>query len=211
MDPFSGRGGMLRPPMVRHMDPPLLHGQRQLISIPMEGIGRPSGPQPPASMMPENPFAMAGARMVCRALFGMRGRGGGRGSFDHGRLGSRLVKPINMNNCCLEVRKIPRELNKIETLINHFSRFGHVVSIQISFDNDPEGALVIFGSHADAFQAYRSTDAVLNNRFIKVFWHNKDVSVFNFGALNRHIFKSLIVSCIYLLSLRTMLIGTRSR
>ena len=31
-----------------------------------------------------------------------------------------------------------------------------------------------FASHSEAQAAYRSTEAVLNNRFIKVFWHNKE-------------------------------------
>ena len=44
----------------------------------------------------------------------------------------------------------------------------------MSFNGDPEGALVTFSSHAEAQAAYRSTEAALNNRFIKVFWHNKD-------------------------------------
>lgn len=167
--PFLGRGGMIRP-SIMHAGPPMFHGQRQLITIPVEGMHH-RGPPPGMGMLPENPFAIGGARMVCRALFGMRGRG--RGSFDHNRLGPRPSK--NNGNCCLEVRKIPRELNKIESLINHFSRFGNVVSIQISFDNDPEGALVTFYSHLDAMNAYRSTDAVLNNRFIKVYWYNKEV------------------------------------
>jgi RNA-binding protein 26 len=46
------------------------------------------------------------------------------------------------------------------------------VLLQVSFEGDPEAALVTFSSHAEANAAYRSTEAVLNNRFIKVFWHN---------------------------------------
>jgi len=46
------------------------------------------------------------------------------------------------------------------------------VFLQVSFEGDPEAALVTFSSHAEANAAYRSTEAVLNNRFIKVFWHN---------------------------------------
>ncbi|KAF4522593.1 hypothetical protein B566_EDAN012672, partial [Ephemera danica] len=41
------------------------------------------------------------------------------------------------------------------------------------YEGDPEAAIVTFSSHAEANAAYRSTEAVLNNRFIKVFWHNK--------------------------------------
>ena len=59
-------------------------------------------------------------------------------------------------------------------LNNHFSKFGKIVNLQVSFNSDPEGALVTFSSHAEAQAAYRSTEAVLNNRFIKVFWHTKE-------------------------------------
>lgn len=46
------------------------------------------------------------------------------------------------------------------------------MNIQVSFEGDPEAAIVTFSSHAEANAAYRSTEAVLNNRFIKVFWHS---------------------------------------
>lgn len=45
--------------------------------------------------------------------------------------------------------------------------------LQVFFENDPEAALITFSSHAEANAAYRSTEAVLNNRFIKVFWHSQ--------------------------------------
>jgi RNA-binding protein 26 len=75
-------------------------------------------------------------------------------------------------NCSLELRKIPRGLNAIAHLNNHFSKFGKIVNIQISYDGDPEAAIITFSTHAEANVAYRSTEAVLNNRFIKVFWHS---------------------------------------
>ncbi|KAJ9594957.1 hypothetical protein L9F63_013741, partial [Diploptera punctata] len=90
-------------------------------------------------------------------------------AFDFTRLGPRHKNP---NNCSLELKKVPRGLNNITHLNNHFSKFGKIVNIQVSFEGDPEAALVTFSSHAEANAAYRSTEAVLNNRFIKVFWHN---------------------------------------
>lgn len=95
-----------------------------------------------------------------------------KGNFDYNRLGARRFDPTN---CCLEVKKIPRGLNNISILNNHFSKFGKIVNMQVSFNGDVEGALVTFSTHAEAQAAYRSTEAVLNNRFIKVFWHNKDL------------------------------------
>lgn len=75
-------------------------------------------------------------------------------------------------NCSLELRKVPRGLNSIYHLNNHFCKFGKIVNIQVSYDGDAEAAIVTFSSHAEANVAYRSTEAVLNNRFIKVFWHS---------------------------------------
>lgn len=67
---------------------------------------------------------------------------------------------------------MPRGLNSIAHLNNHFCKFGKIVNIQVSYEGDPEAAIVTFSSHAEANVAYRSTEAVLNNRFIKVFWHS---------------------------------------
>lgn len=87
------------------------------------------------------------------------------------RLGPRLGL---QQNCSLELRKVPRGMNSIAHLNNHFSKFGKIVNIQISYDGDPEAAIITFSTHAEANVAYRSTEAVLNNRFIKVFWHTNN-------------------------------------
>lgn len=81
---------------------------------------------------------------------------------------------MGQQNCSLELRKVPRGLNSIAHLNNHFSKFGKIINIQVNYENDPEAAIVTFSSHAEANVAYRSTEAVLNNRFIKVFWHNNN-------------------------------------
>lgn len=86
-----------------------------------------------------------------------------------------LLGPPNrvglQSNCSLELRKVPRGLNSIAHLNNHFCKFGKIVNIQVTYEGDPEAAIVTFSTHAEANVAYRSTEAVLNNRFIKVFWH----------------------------------------
>ncbi|XP_055382785.1 zinc finger protein swm [Condylostylus longicornis] len=87
------------------------------------------------------------------------------------RLGPRVTGGPQQN-CSLELRKVPRGMNTIAHLNNHFSKFGKIINIQISYDGDPEAAIVTFSTHAEANVAYRSTEAVLNNRFIKVFWHS---------------------------------------
>ncbi|KAL5274643.1 RBM26 family protein [Megaselia abdita] len=89
-------------------------------------------------------------------------------------INSRLGPRVNnlQNNCSLELRKVPRGMNTIAHLNNHFAKFGKIVNIQVTYEGDPEAAIVTFSTHAEANVAYRSTEAVLNNRFIKVFWHS---------------------------------------
>lgn len=99
-------------------------------------------------------------------------------------INSRLGPPNRVglqNNCSLELRKVPRGLNSIAHLNNHFCKFGKIVNIQVSYEGDPEAAIVTFSTHAEANVAYRSTEAVLNNRFIKVFWHTPGA---NAGAVD---------------------------
>ncbi|XP_026331398.1 zinc finger protein swm-like, partial [Hyposmocoma kahamanoa] len=97
-------------------------------------------------------------------------------NFDYNRLGAARPPPLppSAANCSLEVKKVPRGLNDITHLNNHFSKFGKIVNIQVCYEGDPEAALITFSSPTEANVAYKSTEAVLNNRFIKVFWHNPD-------------------------------------
>jgi len=100
------------------------------------------------------------------------------------RLGPRVNPNMQQHNSSLELRKVPRGLNTIAHLNNHFAKFGKIVNIQVSYEGDPEAAIVTFSTHAEANVAYRSTEAVLNNRFIKVFWHN-DSSGVDVGQMNQ--------------------------
>ncbi|XP_017015814.2 zinc finger protein swm [Drosophila takahashii] len=100
------------------------------------------------------------------------------------RLGPRVNPNMQQHNSSLELRKVPRGLNTIAHLNNHFAKFGKIVNIQVSYEGDPEAAIVTFSTHAEANVAYRSTEAVLNNRFIKVFWHN-DTSGADVGQMNQ--------------------------
>ncbi|KAM9728109.1 RNA-binding protein 27 isoform 3-T3 [Menidia menidia] len=76
-------------------------------------------------------------------------------------------------NTKLEVRKIPRDLNNITKLNEHFSKFGTIVNIQVVFGGDPEAALIQYTKNEEARRAISSTEAVLNNRFIRVYWHRE--------------------------------------
>uniref|UniRef100_A0A8C7YR13 RNA binding motif protein 26 n=1 Tax=Oryzias sinensis TaxID=183150 RepID=A0A8C7YR13_9TELE len=83
--------------------------------------------------------------------------------------------PFSLNTKLL-VRQIPPELNNISKLNEHFSKFGTIVNLQVAYQNDPEGALIQFAFPEEAERAMQSTEAVLNNRFIKVHWFRGDRS-----------------------------------
>ncbi|XP_061618641.1 RNA-binding protein 26 isoform X3 [Phyllopteryx taeniolatus] len=82
--------------------------------------------------------------------------------------------PFNSPNSKLLVRQIPSELNNISKLNEHFSKFGTIVNLQVAYQNDPEGALIQFASPDEAKRAIQSTEAVLNNRFIRVHWFREN-------------------------------------
>ncbi|XP_075457148.1 RNA-binding protein 27 isoform X2 [Ascaphus truei] len=84
------------------------------------------------------------------------------------------MKKIHYTNTILEVRKIPQNLNNITKLNEHFSKFGTIVNIQVAFQGDPEGALIQYLCNDEARRAISSTEAVLNNRFIRVLWHREN-------------------------------------
>ena len=48
-----------------------------------------------------------------------------------------------------------------------------MVNLQVAYNGDPEGALIQFATYEEAKKAISSTEAVLNNRFIKVYWHRE--------------------------------------
>ncbi|KAK7913173.1 hypothetical protein WMY93_013384 [Mugilogobius chulae] len=53
-------------------------------------------------------------------------------------------------------------------------QFGTIVNLQVAFQNDPEGALIQFAAPEEAKRAMQSPEAVLNNRFIRVYWYRED-------------------------------------
>jgi RNA-binding protein 26 len=75
-------------------------------------------------------------------------------------------------NCSLELRRIPAKENDIVTLSSHFAKFGKIVNVQVNFNGQPDAALVTFSQPAEATAAFKSPEPVLNNRFIRVFWHD---------------------------------------
>lgn len=136
--------------------------QRELIPVPVVGDG--NGAAPEGGSIPKRRFEGDDSTGMPEGMMK-------RKQTMAARLGPRVANQAQQQNCSLELRKIPRGLNQIAHLNNHFSKFGKIVNIQVSYEGDPEAAIVTFSTHAEANVAYRSTEAVLNNRFIKVFWH----------------------------------------
>lgn len=82
---------------------------------------------------------------------------------------SGVKNPYRPSNTVL-LRKIPRDLNSITKLSSHFEKFGTIVNLQVRYENDPESAIVQFSSPQEAKAAHDSVEAVLNNRFIRVYY-----------------------------------------
>ncbi|XP_065877009.1 zinc finger CCCH domain-containing protein 41 [Euphorbia lathyris] len=67
---------------------------------------------------------------------------------------------------------IPQKSNRRDALLSHFQKFGEVVDIYIPLNN--ERAFVQFSNREEAEAALRAPDAVMGNRFIKLWWANRD-------------------------------------
>ncbi|KAL0920839.1 hypothetical protein M5K25_010010 [Dendrobium thyrsiflorum] len=72
----------------------------------------------------------------------------------------------------LYVCGIPQKNNKREALLSHFQKFGEVIDIYIPLNS--EKAFVQFCKREVAEAALNSPEAVMGNRFIKLFWANRD-------------------------------------
>ncbi|CAB3362956.1 Hypothetical predicted protein [Cloeon dipterum] len=158
---FRGRGGPSRGSALRA---PFVPPQRELISVPVTDNSSKTSFEPSESSSYEADLSETGPPPSKKLHLA------GQQAFDFKRLGPRKHFPAN---CALELKKVPRGLNNITHLNDHFAKFGKIVNIQVCFEGDPEAALVTFSTHAEANAAIKSTEAVLNNRFIKMFWHGK--------------------------------------
>lgn len=72
----------------------------------------------------------------------------------------------------LFVNNIPQKNNKKDSLLSHFQKFGEVVNIYIPVNS--ERAFVQFSKREEAENALKAPDAVMGNRFIKLWWANRD-------------------------------------
>ncbi|XP_039143042.1 zinc finger CCCH domain-containing protein 27 isoform X2 [Dioscorea cayenensis subsp. rotundata] len=72
----------------------------------------------------------------------------------------------------LYVNGIPLKNNRRDALLSHFQKFGMVVDIYIPLNS--EKAFVQFSKREEAEAALKAPDAVMGNRFIKLWWANRD-------------------------------------
>eukprot|EP00731_Ephydatia_muelleri_P031207 Em0022g721a len=128
---------------------------------------------PPLPLRPPYPpLPLAGANIPPPPLMGHLGLSNMSlpSSFYRNRHGNRSASKTTDT---LVIRKIPRVLNTVTKLSSHFEKFGTIVNMTVKFDGDPEGALIQFSSPAEAKKACECPEAVLNNRFIRVYYHNR--------------------------------------
>ncbi|MFH4977976.1 hypothetical protein AB6A40_004685 [Gnathostoma spinigerum] len=110
-------------------------------------------------------------------MYGTGSRGRGRGGISRYSAPLSLQQQSSANNRTLQVRKIPVGMNNIAKLNEHFAQFGVIVNMQVCYDGDPEAALLTYATRSQAVAAYKSTIPILNNRFIKVFWHSPESGI----------------------------------
>lgn len=83
-----------------------------------------------------------------------------------------IRKPSQKALRTLFVNGIPHKSNKREALLSHFQKFGEVIDIYIPANS--ERAFVQFSKREEAEAALKAPDAVMGNRFIKLWWANRD-------------------------------------
>ncbi|KAL7190341.1 hypothetical protein ACSBR2_022591 [Camellia fascicularis] len=89
-----------------------------------------------------------------------------------GDTGHTTRKPSQKALRTLFVNGIPHKDNKREALLSHFKKFGDVIDIYIPLNS--ERAFVQFSKREEAEAALKAPDAVMGNRFIKLWWANRD-------------------------------------
>ncbi|KAF9073733.1 hypothetical protein BDP27DRAFT_1318062 [Rhodocollybia butyracea] len=105
-------------------------------------------------------------RVTGRGAGRAMGRGRQPGAFngDHASF-----SPEKRKDKTLVLEKIPEDKLSLSQVNDWFTRFGTVTNVAI--DQGQKKALISFSTHEEAHAAWKSEDAVFNNRFVKVFWH----------------------------------------
>ncbi|KAJ7783515.1 hypothetical protein DFH07DRAFT_189523 [Mycena maculata] len=147
-------------------------GRNGMPGHPMNGNSAMLGSQMDVDM--SNPMEMGGMMggpMPHHHPGGFRGGRGGGGPRGKGVFNGEVHKfnPERRNDKTLVVEKIPEDKLSLEHVNDWFKRFGTVTNVAI--DSSSAKALVSFSNHDEAHAAWKSEDAVFNNRFVKLFWH----------------------------------------
>ncbi|KAL3629192.1 hypothetical protein CASFOL_026414 [Castilleja foliolosa] len=90
----------------------------------------------------------------------------------HNNPARNIRKPSSKALRTLFVHGIPSKDNRKEALLSHFQKFGEVIDIYIPTQS--ERAFVQFLKREGAEAALKAPDAVMGNRFIKLWWANRD-------------------------------------
>ncbi|KAF0987715.1 hypothetical protein HZS_6734, partial [Henneguya salminicola] len=71
----------------------------------------------------------------------------------------------------LVLRKIDANSVDINDINNYFSKFGKIVNVIMSFENEPSSVLLEYSNQEEARSAFECPDAIFGNRFIKIFYY----------------------------------------
>lgn len=63
--------------------------------------------------------------------------------------------------------------NQLWRSLFRYINLPNLYNFQVVFGGDPEAALIQYTKNEEARRAISSTEAVLNNRFIRVYWHRE--------------------------------------
>ncbi|KAK4477370.1 hypothetical protein RD792_016591 [Penstemon davidsonii] len=83
-----------------------------------------------------------------------------------------IQKPSHKAVRTLFVNGIPLKDSRKEALLSHFQKFGEVIDVYIPMHG--ERAFVQFSKREEAEAALKAPDAIMGNRFIKLWWANRD-------------------------------------
>ncbi|KAI8071742.1 hypothetical protein BC940DRAFT_316950 [Gongronella butleri] len=162
--PFSGMPNMPNMPNMPmgadgSFDPAMFQAMQQAFAMNPEMMQMMQG-----NMMGGGGMPMRGGRGGMR---GGRGRGrGGRGGYDGG-YHSMPQQPLE-ERTMIDVANIPPEHQTVTSVNDYFKRFGTLVNVNLHGNR----ATVQFSTHDEAAAAKDSPEAIFDNRFVKVYWHN---------------------------------------
>ena len=114
-------------------------------------------------------MAPSTAQVKSTAAKDTNGQSNSRIYADVGRQSNRAAQKASRT---LYVHGIPQESNRWEALLSHFQKFGQVIDIYIP--SNSEKAFVQFSKREEAEAALKAPDAVMGNRFIRLWWANRD-------------------------------------